>query len=145
MKLIPGGSAVLGFLIGGAIIGPHGLAVVQDVEGVRHLAEMGVVFLLFNIGLELSLDRLQAMAKAVFGMGSMQFVLSTLVIAGVSTFFGGYSGPASIILGGALALSSTAVAMQARRRCRIVCCSVCLFGARSLPLHPELLGCTVCA
>jgi hypothetical protein len=44
----------------------------QDVENVKHLAELGVVFLLFNIGLELSLDRLQSMAKYVFGMGSMQ-------------------------------------------------------------------------
>jgi Kef-type K+ transport system membrane component KefB len=47
----------------------------QDVENVKHLAELGVVFLLFNIGLELSLDRLQSMAKYVFGMGSMQVSL----------------------------------------------------------------------
>ena len=57
---------------GGALIGPHALGIVKDVEGVRHLAELGVVFLLFNIGLELSLERLQSMQKYVFGMGTAQ-------------------------------------------------------------------------
>ena len=57
---------------GGALIGPHALGIVKDVEGVRHLAELGVVFLLFNIGLELSLDRLRSMQKFVFGLGSAQ-------------------------------------------------------------------------
>ncbi len=57
---------------GGALIGPHALGIIQDVEGVRHLAELGVVFLLFNIGLELSLERLRSMQKYVFGMGTAQ-------------------------------------------------------------------------
>lgn len=57
---------------GGALIGPHCLGIIQDVEGVRHLAELGVVFLLFNIGLELSLERLRSMQKYVFGMGTAQ-------------------------------------------------------------------------
>ena len=54
------------------MIGPHALGIIQDVEGVRHLAELGVVFLLFNIGLELSLERLRSMQKYVFGMGTSQ-------------------------------------------------------------------------
>lgn len=54
------------------MIGPHALGVIRDVEGVRHLAELGVVFLLFNIGLELSLERLRSMQKYVFGMGTAQ-------------------------------------------------------------------------
>lgn len=54
------------------MIGPHALGVIQDVEAVRHLAELGVVFLLFNIGLELSLERLRQMQKYVFGLGSAQ-------------------------------------------------------------------------
>ena len=54
------------------MIGPHALGIIQDVEGVRHLAELGVVFLLFNIGLELSLERLRSMQKYVFGMGTAQ-------------------------------------------------------------------------
>lgn len=57
---------------GGALIGPHALGIIRDVEAVRHLAELGVVFLLFNIGLELSLERLRQMQKYVFGLGSAQ-------------------------------------------------------------------------
>ncbi len=63
---------MLGYLLGGAIVGPYALGLVSDVESVKHLAEIGVVLLLFNIGLELSLDRLQSMAKFVFGMGTAQ-------------------------------------------------------------------------
>jgi Sodium/hydrogen exchanger family len=96
------------------VIGPFGLGLIQDVAIVKHLAEMGVVFLLFNIGLELSLERLQTLARAVFGMGLIHFVASTLAIAGVAHLVAGYGGPCSVIVGGALALSSTAVAMQAR-------------------------------
>lgn len=112
IKFIPGGSAVLGFLLGGAFIGPHGLGLIKDIEPIAHLGEMGVVFLLFNIGLELSLERLQAMAKAVFGMGFAQFALSTVATAFVAMYASGYAGPTAVIVGGALALSSTAVAMQ---------------------------------
>ncbi|PNH03790.1 K(+) efflux antiporter 2, chloroplastic [Tetrabaena socialis] len=71
-----------------------------------------VVLLLFNIGLELSLDRLQSMAKFVFGMGTAQVVLTLLAVAGVAMVVAGLPGPAAIILGGALAMSSTAVAIQ---------------------------------
>lgn len=53
-------------------MGPHAFGIIKDVEHVRHIAELGVVFLLFNIGLELSLERLQSMQKFVFGMGSAQ-------------------------------------------------------------------------
>lgn len=105
---------MLGFLIGGAVIGPFGLGLIQDVAIVKHLAEMGVVFLLFNIGLELSLERLQSLARAVFGMGLIHFVASTLAIAGIANVVAGYSGPCAIVVGGALALSSTAVGMQVR-------------------------------
>ncbi len=59
---------------GGALIGPHALGIIKDVEAVRHLAELGVVFLLFNIGLELSLERLRQMQKYVFGLGSAQVI-----------------------------------------------------------------------
>ncbi len=67
-----GHSRATGLQAGGALIGPHALGIIQDVEGVRHLAELGVVFLLFNIGLELSLERLRSMQKYVFGMGTAQ-------------------------------------------------------------------------
>jgi Kef-type K+ transport system membrane component KefB len=63
---------VLGYLLGGALVGPYALGIIQDVESIKHLAELGVVFLLFNIGLELSMERLASMAKMVFGMGTLQ-------------------------------------------------------------------------
>eukprot|EP00798_Chlamydomonas_sp_ICE-L_P012292 gene12292-15448_t len=75
---IPGGNPVLGYLLGGALVGPHALGIIRDVVSVQHFAELGVVFLLFNIGLELSLERLGGMAKQVFGMGSLQLPLTTL-------------------------------------------------------------------
>ncbi|KAL4424105.1 hypothetical protein ABPG75_001406 [Micractinium tetrahymenae] len=111
---IPGGSPVLGFLAGGALIGPYALGIIQDVESIRHLAELGVVFLLFNIGLELSFDRLRSMGKFVFGMGTAQVVLTLAAVAwtGMALTGGALGGPGAIILGGGLALSTTAVGMQ---------------------------------
>jgi hypothetical protein len=109
-----GGSPVLGFLAGGALIGPYALGIIQDVSQIRHLAELGVVFLLFNIGLELSFDRLRSMGKFVFGMGSAQVVLTLAAVAYTAQALSGgaLGGPAAIILGGGLALSTTAVGMQ---------------------------------
>ena len=57
--------------VGGAVIGPHCLGVIKDIEQVGHIAELGVVFLLFTIGLELSIDRLRQLSKYVFGMGAL--------------------------------------------------------------------------
>lgn len=111
---LPGGSPVLGFLAGGAMIGPYALGIIQDVESIRHLAELGVVLLLFNIGLELSLDKLKSMAKMVFGMGTAQVAITLGAIAWASSLILGPSlgGPAAIILGGGFALSTTAIGMQ---------------------------------
>lgn len=111
---LPGGSPVLGFLAGGALIGPYALGIIQDVESIRHLAELGVVFLLFNIGLELSFDRLRSMGKFVFGMGTAQVVLTLAAVAYTALLATGgtLGGPGAIILGGGLALSTTAVGMQ---------------------------------
>jgi monovalent cation:proton antiporter-2 (CPA2) family protein len=116
-------SPVLGYLIVGAVIGPFGLgllaetwpwlgyAVISDLEGVQHLAELGVIFLLFMIGLELSIERLWAMRRLVFGLGSLQIVVTGAIIAAVAWEFGN-SPAASIVLGACLALSSTAIVMQ---------------------------------
>ncbi|KAG1672722.1 hypothetical protein FOA52_005200 [Chlamydomonas sp. UWO 241] len=109
VSLIPGGSPVLGYLIGGALIGPNALGFIHDVNNIKHLAEMGVVFLLFNIGLELSLDRLASMAKQVFGMGSLQVFFTVVGVAAFSMYFAGLGVSSAIILGGALAMSTTAV------------------------------------
>jgi len=98
--------------IGGALVGPYALNIISDVHQVQHLAELGVVFLLFTIGLELSLERLQSMAKYVFGMGAAQTVLTLLGVASVAMAVAGLPVPSAIILGGALAMSTTAVAIQ---------------------------------
>jgi hypothetical protein len=86
----------------------------QDVNSIKHLAEIGVVFLLFNIGLELSLDRLASMAKQVFGMGSLQVIFTVVAIAGFGMCFAGLGVSSAIILGGALAMSTTAVGETVR-------------------------------
>ncbi|HJD55975.1 MAG TPA: cation:proton antiporter [Rickettsia endosymbiont of Pyrocoelia pectoralis] len=103
-------SPVLGYLIAGAAIGDHGLKIVTY-DQTKLLGELGVVFLLFAIGLELSFERLKAMRRYVFGLGSLQVLTTTIVIAGAMVLIDGNSG-AAIITGGGLALSSTALVMQ---------------------------------
>ncbi len=123
-------SPVLGYLVVGGVIGPFGLglladklpflqtAVIADISGVQALAELGVIFLLFTIGLELSLERLWAMRRLVFGLGSLQILLTGTIIGLIAHGFGN-TVPASIVLGSCLALSSTAIVMKLlmERRC----------------------------
>lgn len=104
-------SPVLGYLAAGLLIGPHGLAFIQDTESAHTLAEFGVVFLLFMIGLELSFARLRALGRYVFGLGSLQVAVTGLLIASVAWTLGSTIEAASII-GGGLALSSTAFVLQ---------------------------------
>lgn len=104
-------SPVLGYLFVGAVVGPFGLAIISDAEGIARMAELGVVFLLFTIGLELSVERLKSMRQLVFGLGGLQILLSGAVIALAVVWWGG-STEAAIIIGLCLALSSTAVVMQ---------------------------------
>ncbi len=116
-------SPVLGFMLIGMAVGPYGLAriaeqytwlrhfLITDVAGVRALAELGVVFLLFMIGLELSFERLWRMRRLVFGLGSTQIILTGTIIGGIAWAFGN-SVEVSIILGSCLALSSTAIVVQ---------------------------------
>jgi len=101
-------SPVVGYLIAGAAIGPHGFALVADVAEVHLLAEFGVVFLMFTIGLELSPERLKAMRSHVFVLGGLQVVVTALVITLAGKAFA-FSTPQAVIIGLALALSSTAV------------------------------------
>ncbi|NBO18188.1 MAG: potassium transporter [Proteobacteria bacterium] len=103
-------SPVIGYLTAGAAIGPFGLRIV-GVENTQGLAQFGVIFLLFIIGLELSFDRLRSMRKHVFGFGGLQ-VLITSCIFGAFVFGFGGSVPAAVIIGGGLALSSTAIVLQ---------------------------------
>jgi CPA2 family monovalent cation:H+ antiporter-2 len=104
-------SPIVGYLAAGLLIGPTGFGVVRDPEGVRALAEFGVVFLLFTIGLELSLQRLWTMRRYVLGLGSAQVVVTGLAI-GLVAWVIGVPAPAAVIIGGGLALSSTAVTLQ---------------------------------
>ncbi len=99
---------ILGYLLVGATIGPHAFNLVRDLRGTEHLAEFGVVFLMFSIGLEFSLPRLYAMKRVVFGLGLLQ-VLVTLAVTTLVMLLGDLSWQAGVALGGTLALSSTAV------------------------------------
>ncbi|XAR54076.1 hypothetical protein NMG60_11029077 [Bertholletia excelsa] len=109
---IPGGSPVLGYLAAGILIGPYGLSIIRHVHGTKAIAEFGVVFLLFNIGLELSIERLSSMKKYVFGLGSAQVLVTALVVGLVACFTAGLPSSAAIVIGNGLALSSTAVVLQ---------------------------------
>ncbi|KAL5132893.1 K(+) efflux antiporter 2, chloroplastic [Glycine soja] len=109
---IPGGSPVLGYLAAGILIGPYGLSIIRHVHGTKAIAEFGVVFLLFNIGLELSVERLSSMKKYVFGLGSAQVLVTAVVVGLVAHYICGQAGPAAIVIGNGLALSSTAVVLQ---------------------------------
>ncbi|KAL5215531.1 hypothetical protein ABZP36_006932 [Zizania latifolia] len=109
---IPGGSPVLGYLAAGVLIGPYGLSIIRHVHGTKAIAEFGVVFLLFNIGLELSVERLSSMKKYVFGLGSAQVLATTAAVGMIAHRFAVLPGPAAIVIGSGLALSSTAVVLQ---------------------------------
>jgi monovalent cation:H+ antiporter-2, CPA2 family len=99
---------IMGYLLVGTAVGPHALGWVPDTPQTRHLAEFGVVFLMFSIGLEFSLARLYRMKRIVFGLGAAQVMVSTLVAMLLARLLG-VSWLAGIALGGALAMSSTAI------------------------------------
>lgn len=103
--------AVLGYLVAGVVMGPNGLKLVKDPASTLAVSEMGVVMMLFIIGLELSPSRLWVMRRPVFLIGGLQVVLSALAIGlGLAMF--GYGWKANLVIGLGLALSSTAVGLQ---------------------------------
>ncbi len=99
---------MLGYLIVGILIGPHALGWIPDTPQTHHLAEFGVVFLMFSIGLEFSLAKLRSMQRIVFGLGTAQ-VLATIVLVMLASLFFGLDWRAGLALGGVLAMSSTAI------------------------------------
>ncbi|MDK9724901.1 MAG: cation:proton antiporter [Sterolibacteriaceae bacterium MAG5] len=99
---------ILGYLLVGAAVGPHAFGLLPASEDARHLAEFGVVFLMFTIGLEFSLPRLIAMKRIVFGLGMAQ-VAATMAVAVAAAVALGQTWLAGIALGGLLAMSSTAI------------------------------------
>ncbi len=100
--------AMLGYLIVGIFIGPHALGWIPDAPETRHLAEFGVVFLMFSIGLEFSLSKLRAMQRLVFGLGTAQVMLTIGLVMLASLAFA-MDWRAGLALGGILAMSSTAI------------------------------------
>ena len=103
--------AVLGYLAAGVVLGPHVLGFVQDADRILNAAEIGVVMLLFVIGLELSPSRLMVMRRPVFGAGTVQVLLSAMVLGGL-LLLNHFSWKSALVVGTALALSSTAVGLQ---------------------------------
>lgn len=109
-----GMAAVLGYLAAGILLGPYGLGTVfdaHDAEEIREVADFGVVLLLFLIGLELRPKRLWAMRQAIFGLGLAQVTLTALALGAIGLVFG-WGWKAALFAGAALALSSTAFALQ---------------------------------
>ena len=118
-----GVSPVLGYLGAGAVLGPLGLGslsnavpalswfTIGDAQNVAGIAKLGIVFLLFLIGLELSLPRLSAMRRLIVGLGGSQVLLTSAVIAGAA-MLAGRNPPEAIVLGASLSLSSTAIVLE---------------------------------
>ncbi|MCL2525147.1 MAG: cation:proton antiporter, partial [Betaproteobacteria bacterium] len=102
---------VLAYLLVGSVIGPHALNLMSEIRSMEYLAEFGVVFLMFSIGLEFSLPRLYAMKRVVFGLGLSQ-VLATIAVATLLTMLFGLGWQLGLALGGVLAMSSTAVLIK---------------------------------
>lgn len=99
---------VLGYLLVGSIIGPHALNLMRDMQRVEYIAEFGVVFLMFSIGLEFSLPKLYSMKRIVFGLGLLQVVITMALTTALAMLFG-IGWQLGIALGGVFAMSSTAV------------------------------------
>ena len=104
-------SSILGYLLVGVIVGPHALGLIDDSEFIHLLAEIGVVFLLFSIGLEFSIRQFWAMRQVVVGLGGAQVLLSSLVGA-LTAWLSGIGWAGAIVAGGALAMSSTAIVVK---------------------------------
>ncbi|MGA8514287.1 MAG: monovalent cation:proton antiporter-2 (CPA2) family protein [Burkholderiaceae bacterium] len=115
LKLPP----MLGYLAVGVVIGPNALALAQNSSGIRYLAEFGVVFLMFVIGLEFNLPKLRAMRRHVFGLGLLQVTLTivlttvgSLFLASLAQTYWRMSWQSALALGGALSMSSTAIVVK---------------------------------
>lgn len=104
-------SSILGYLLAGLIIGPKALGFINTLEGTKFLGEMGVLFLLFTIGLKMPLQRLQVLRRYVFGLGLLQVICTAALITFILIMFNIKLEPA-ILIGTVLALSSTAVGIQ---------------------------------
>jgi CPA2 family monovalent cation:H+ antiporter-2 len=139
--------AILGYLVVGMLLGPHALALAVDNETTQLLADFGVVFLVFTLGLEFSLPRLVAMRWDVLGVGGAQvLVTSSIVAAGAIRFFD-VAPAVAVVIGGAVAMSSTAIIItqlteqsENNRTHGRVAVAICLFQDLSFPLFLALIA-----
>ena len=106
--------AVLGYLLAGIAIGPWGLGFISDVDEILHFSELGVVFLMFIIGLELNPSKLWQLRRPIFGVGTAQVLISAALLAGL-LILTHFSWQAAVVGGIGLAMSSTAMALQLMR------------------------------
>jgi monovalent cation:proton antiporter-2 (CPA2) family protein len=104
--------SVLGYLTAGIIIGPSALGLIDTIDTTQHIAEFGIVLLMFVIGLELQPSRLWVMRKPIFGLGTAQVLLTTLCIGAAAYFSIGPTWQSAVVIGFGLSMSSTALALQ---------------------------------
>jgi CPA2 family monovalent cation:H+ antiporter-2 len=104
-------SPILGYLMAGVIMGPWALDLIQNVENSRSISELGLVFLFFAIGLGMSIERLMILRRYLFGLGTLQVLITTFVLIEVLHLFN-LSWMTSAIIASSLALSSTAIVLQ---------------------------------
>jgi CPA2 family monovalent cation:H+ antiporter-2 len=139
--------AILGYLAVGMLLGPHALALAADNETTQLLADFGVVFLVFTLGLEFSLPRLVAMRWEVLGVGGAQVLVTTAIIAAGAILFFAVAPAVAILIGGAVAMSSTAIIIaqlteqsENNRTHGRLAVAICLFQDLSFPLLLALLS-----
>jgi CPA2 family monovalent cation:H+ antiporter-2 len=139
--------AILGYLAVGMLLGPHALALAVDNETTRLLADFGVVFLVFTLGLEFSLPRLVAMRWEVLGVGGAQVLITAGIVAAGSTLVFGVVPAVAVVIGGAVAMSSTAIIIaqlteqsENNRTHGRLAVAICLFQDLSFPLFLALVS-----
>jgi monovalent cation:H+ antiporter-2, CPA2 family len=139
--------AILGYLVVGMLLGPHALSLAVDNETTRLLADFGVVFLVFTLGLEFSLPRLVAMRWEVLGVGGAQVVATTGILAAGATLLSHVAPAVAVVIGGAVAMSSTAITMsllteqsENNRTHGRLSMAICLFQDLSFPLFLALVS-----
>jgi CPA2 family monovalent cation:H+ antiporter-2 len=139
--------AILGYLAVGMLLGPHALALASDNGTTRLLADFGVVFLVFTLGLEFSLPRLVAMRSEVLGVGGAQVAITTGIVAAAAMLFFAVAPPVAVVIGGAVAMSSTAIIIaqlteqsENNRTHGRLAVAICLFQDLAFPLLLALVS-----
>src|ERR1700759_1359874 len=139
--------AILGYLAVGMLLGPHALALAADNDTTQLLADFGVVFLVFTLGLEFSLPRLVAMRWEVLGVGGAQVLFTVALVAAGAVLFFGIAPAVAVLIGGSVAMSSTAIIItqlteqaENNRTHGRLAVAICLFQDLSFPLLLALVS-----